>query len=225
MKKINPKDKQILIGLLGLIAYIMYYILNILMGGLYLIDYLFASTFLSIAVILIIIKLNKEKFVKDYKDFIKNFKTYIDKYIKYYLIGLLFMFLFNILNTYIFDIGVTENESTIRSVIEILPIYIFISAVLIGPILEELVFRLSFKNVFKNKYVFIIISSLLFSYLHMNATFSSAIDLLYLLPYLPLGVAFAYILVKSKNIFTTIAFHTFHNGILVLFQIILVIIT
>lgn len=227
MKKIEQKDKPVLLGLLGLITYIIYYVLNIILGSLdmNIIDYLFASTLISVLVVAIIIKLNKDQIKTEFIDFKKNSKEYFNKYFKYYLFGLFAMFGFNILNSYIFDIGNTTNEETIRAAIDVFPVYIFITAVIIGPIQEELVFRFSFNKAIRNKIAFIIISSLLFSYMHTTSDMNSLIDLLYLLPYLPLGISFAYILVKSKNIFTTIAFHTLHNGVLVSLQILLLVLS
>ena len=87
--------------------------------------------------------------------------------------------------------------------------------------MEELTFRKSIRNIFNNKIVFIIISSFIFGGLHVLTYDIKLLDLLYLIPYCAPGVAFAYILVKTDNIFNTISLHLIHNTILMTLQVIL----
>lgn len=167
---------------------------------------------------IIILLLNK-KITNDFNDMKKNHQKYFKENFKYYLIGLFVMFASNLINIYVLSNGVATNESNIRELLKINPIYIFITGVMIAPLLEELVFRQGFRNIFKNKYIFILVSGLLFGSLHVLPSMQSAIDLLYLMPYCSLGLAFAYILYKTDNIFVTVALHFMHNGLLISLQI------
>lgn len=224
MKKLNKDEKTKLLGLIGLNIYILYYILNLVLSGLNIVDYILATVILSVVVVVSILKINKDEIKENWKDFKKNYKQYFNDYFKYYVLGLLFMVFFNILNSTILDLGISENENTIRSIVEMAPLYIFITAVIIGPIQEELVFRLSIRKAIKSDFWFIVLSSLIFSYMHLSGDITCIKDLLLLLPYFPLGVSFAYILTKSKNIFNTISLHTIHNGILVVLWIVIALI-
>ena len=111
----------------------------------------------------------------------------------------------------------SNNEEAIRGMFANTPIYVFISAVFLAPILEELTFRLTFKKIFNKKWLFIILSGLFFGYLHIS-TLDNYLELLYIIPYGTLGAVFAYMLEDSKNICVPIAFHFLHNGIFMSLQ-------
>ena len=114
--------------------------------------------------------------------------------------------------------GMADNETAIRNQFAATPIYTFIAAFLLAPILEESVFRLSFRNIFKNNFVFIIMSGFAFGALHLTGVFDNSLMPLYLLAYSSCGLAFAYILTKTDNILVTMGFHAMHNGILLSLQ-------
>lgn len=173
----------------------------------------------ELIIILLIVLLFKNQIKKAWADLKKNHMKYFTKYLKYYIIALIVMM---ISNAYIFGINdgnIAENESNIRQMFALAPIYTYISAVLLAPVLEELTFRLSLKNILGSNWIFIIASGLIFGGLHIIGTYSGPTDLLYLIPYGSFGVAFAYILTKTNNIFVTIGFHLMHNGIIMALQI------
>lgn len=158
------------------------------------------------------------------KDLKKNHLTYFKKYFKYYIIGLIVMMACNILIQQLGG-GISENESTIRDEFKIFPIYVYISAVLLAPILEEFVFRLSFKAIFKNNYMYIIASGVIFGLLHLLGMKIDNLFPLYLLSYCSSGISFAYMMAKSNNIFVSTGFHFMHNGLIMALQIFLLIFT
>ena len=121
--------------------------------------------------------------------------------------------------------GISENESTIRDEFKIFPIYVYVSAVLLAPILEEFVFRLSFKAIFKNNYMYIIASGVIFGLLHLLGMKIDNLFPLYLLSYCSSGISFAYMMAKSNNIFVSTGFHFMHNGLIMALQIFLLIFT
>ncbi len=166
----------------------------------------------------IVILIHLKKIRKDFILLKQNHKNYFKDCLKFWLIALFVMYVSNFI---IFQIqsGLPTNEEIIRNQFQISPIYIFISAVLFAPILEELIFRQSFRNLFQNKWLFIIISGLVFGGMHVFAGDDfSMIDLLYLIPYSAPGMAFAYMLYKTDNIFVSMGFHMLHNGIMISLQ-------
>ena len=156
------------------------------------------------------------------KDIKKNHKTYFDKYLKVYLIGVIIMMLSNFIIS-IYGGGISENESSIRNQFELYPIYTFVSAVCLAPILEEMIFRLGFRSIIKNKYLYIAISGLVFGGLHLMGMPVDKLFLLYLLSYCSEGFAFAYMMSKSNNILISTAFHFMHNGLIMSLQFFLLI--
>ena len=117
--------------------------------------------------------------------------------------------------------SMSENESSIRDQFAIAPIYTYISAVFLAPILEESVFRLSFRNMFENNFLFIVISGLVFGGLHLISGVNMELFFLYVIAYCSFGIIFAYMLTKTNNIFVSMGFHLMHNGILMSLQVFL----
>lgn len=166
---------------------------------------------------LIIILLN-HKIKKDFKDFKKNNMYYFKDGLKYWLIGLAIMMISNLIINTISSEGIANNEDTLRKLFDLSPVYVFFAAVIFAPLLEELTFRLGIRKIFKNDYIFIIISGVLFGALHVIDSYKTLFDLLYIIPYSSLGVMFAYMLKKYDNIFVTVWFHFMHNGLLTALQ-------
>lgn len=178
------------------------------------------SCFYELMIILIIIFINFNRLKKDFIDFKNNYKEYHKKYIKIWFLGLILMILSNFIIIFISNADLATNESTIREQLILNPFYIYISGVLFAPIIEELVFRLSIRNIISNDWLFIITSGIIFGSMHVFG--SEIVDLnqlLYLIPYSSFGMCFAYMLCKSKNYFVSVSFHLLHNAILINFLI------
>ena len=148
-----------------------------------------------------------------------NIKSVV-KYIPIYLIGILLMGLSNIILTKITGLETSQNEALVRKTIKLLPIYMTFSTVIYAPIVEEITFRKTFRNIIKNNNLFIIISGVMFGIVHISISNNQVNDLLMVIPYIIMGIDLAYIYYKSKNIFTTITIHSAHNLILLIIQFI-----
>lgn len=184
----------------------------------------------------IIILLFKKTISENFKEYRKNVLSYLKNYIKYWFITLGLMMVSNIFIQMIAN-NIAENEKAVRTTLAALPIYTFIASVIIAPLLEELVFRLSIRKIIsKNDKLYMIVSGVSFGLLHVitslltiiaasikagNLILTGWTDLLYIIPYSIPGIIFAYTLVKSKNIFVPISLHTIHNGVLITLQLLL----
>lgn len=177
------------------------------------------SIIFYILLMCIIVFILKDKLKNDFKIIKKNHKKYFGDCFKYWLIALIVMMISNlILNTLVG--GIADNEKQIRELFNINPIYIFFSAVIFAPVVEELTFRQSLRNLFKTDILFILFSGLLFGLLHV-INYSNISEFLYIIPYSAPGIAFAYMLTKYDNIFVSMGFHFMHNGILIALQFII----
>ncbi len=105
-----------------------------------------------------------------------------------------------------------NNQEIINEMVGQLPFYMIFSAVVVAPIVEEIIFRLSFRKIFNNDAFFIFISGLIFGSFHVVGSLDSFIDLIFIVPYSIPGFVFAYTLVKSKNIFVPTMLHFIHNS-------------
>ena len=224
---------------------------NILTGIGVIFFYLFASTFVTeilsmlginydklstplkstcliiyqILMTLIIVYIYKKTIITNFKTFIKNNIKYFKEYIKYWFLMLILMISSNLIVTFFTTTDIANNQNTIIETLKVAPIYTFILTVFVAPILEELVFRLSFRKIFSNNILFILLSGLVFGSMHVIGTCEHLIDLLFIIPYSIPGFIFAYVYTKSKNICVPISLHFIHNGIMMSLQILLLILT
>lgn len=169
--------------------------------------------------IIIIIFMYRSELKIDLKDFKSNYKDYLSKYIGLYLLGVLLMGISNVFLQQITHLEMSGNEESIRSLISRIPLFMAFSSVIYAPFIEEMIFRKTIKNVIKNKYLFIIISGVVFGVVHIT-NYKNLSEILMSIPYIIMGIDFAYIYHKTNNIFTTMTFHLCHNLILFLLQLI-----
>lgn len=224
----NNNNKSRLIGLITVLSYFIYTFFQAIPLMIVGIDYNKLSLNSKIAYLLIyelifiiiLFFINKDTFIHDFKDFAKNFKVYIKKYIDYWAMAFGLMLISNIFIVNILPDAVATNQENINSILGVAPLYMIISAVVFAPFVEETVFRLGIRKVIKNDILFVILSGLIFGGLHVVTSFENLIDLVYIIPYSIPGLVFAYTLVKSKNIFVPMSLHFFHNGFSMAIQLI-----
>ena len=161
----------------------------------------------------------RKEIKKAWLDLKKNHKLYFQKYLKYWFVLLALMMISNFIILMLKPNSIAGNEEAVRQMFNDMPIYTFISAVIFAPFLEELVFRKSFRFMFSDDIVFIILSGLTFGAFHVVGNVETIFDLVYLIPYSIPGFVFAYALTKSKNIFVPIGLHLIHNGVLMALQV------
>ena len=222
----KEKNKLGIYGIIGFVVWFLFQnysdlpfkILNINPPTLFLEVY---TILVEILTILFIFLLFKKEIVHMWKDFYENRDKYFKKYFKYWFLILVLMAFSNGIITLINKAEISNNQEAINDMFERLPIYTYILSVFLAPIIEELVFRFCFMKIFNNKYLYIILSGVIFGLFHIIGSFESAYDFLYLVPYSIPGLIFAYILYDSKNIFNTIWLHFVHNGISMLASIII----
>ncbi len=163
----------------------------------------------------------RKTILKDFKNYFNtNWKKHILQSITYWLSGLLIMFVSNAIIAIITNGTLASNEEAVRSIIDIAPWYMAFELIIYAPITEELIFRKSISDIFKNKYLYILSSGLIFGGLHVLPSLTTPIELLYLIPYCALGITFAMLYKKSNNIFSTITAHSIHNSLALILYLI-----
>lgn len=176
-------------------------------------QYCIFVTICDLCYLALIIGLNFKKVKDDFIKFFKNFSSNFETSIKYWLIGFTIMIISNIIIIFILKLDIAQNEENIRSLIDKKPLFMIFSTLIYAPLAEELLFRKCFKDLFKGKYLFIIISGMTFGILHVASSLSSLYSLFHLIPYCALGIIFASLYHKTDNIFSSISVHMLHNGI------------
>lgn len=174
---------------------------------------LFSEGMTLLILFLLYFKEIKKQFIK-FKNYTKNklFSVYNKAFI-YWLIGVIIMIISNFL---IRKLGgaAAQNDTNVINRLESAPFIFSISVLFIKPIIEELVFRLAFKDIFRKKWLFILLSGIIFGSIHVVISSVDLVQLLYLIPYCSLGIAFSYIYYDSDNIYVPISMHILHNTLI-----------
>ena len=127
-----------------------------------------------------------------------------------WLIGLALMYVTATILTHFLSSG-PQNQNAVIEKLNGNKIPTIINVILLIPFLEETAFRLSFKKSITNKYLYVIITSLIFGFLHVMG--KKGINLLFIIPYMMPAIAFAIANVKTNNIYSSIIFHMLHNAL------------
>ena len=174
----------------------------------------------NVILLVLLFFIYKKELIKEFKIFKNKLSDNIDIGFTYWMIGLVGMMISNILIMTIFKSGGANNEQAVQNMINIAPLLMIIDAGIIAPIIEEILFRKTFKNVIKSKLTFILIAGIFFGYLHV-ASATTLSQFIYIIPYSSLGISLAMMYAKTDTVFTSICMHALHNTILTLFSILI----
>jgi membrane protease YdiL (CAAX protease family) len=89
-----------------------------------------------------------------------------------------------------------------------------LSAVILGPIVEELIFRKAIFGLFKSDYAGLAVSTLAFGAIHLLSESSIASALVNGITYFIMGLIFGYIYIKNnRNLYAPLAVHIISNAV------------
>ncbi len=159
----------------------------------------------SIIISIILLILYKNKIIKDFREYDKE-----DLFItlKYWAVSLVLMYITNSIISFFIPV-LPQNELSNREIVASLPIFSLFAMSIFNPFCEEICFRLSFNKIFNNKYVYVIITSIIFGAVHISSF--ELKEFIFIIPYMTMGVVMALGFYKTKNIFTSIFMHMIHN--------------
>ena len=224
-KNVNLKKLLIFFGILFLFLTLDYF----LVIGYYSFDDLVQNTIknsvvfviIKYIILAIIIFFQYHNYLKEkWFDYIKNIKKYFEISFKYWLLGFIIMIVSNIIINYISP-GLGKNEETVQLLIKRIPLIAFLLTTVFAPFIEEMIFRKYLQDSFNNKYLFMILSGLLFGFVHVMG-YNNPLEYLLIIPYGALGFMFAKTINETDNIYCTIMMHMLHNGVFTLLSILVV---
>lgn len=209
----NNKKKKILINLLVICLYFIWpYLINSVndllniskTAGLYITS---VANFIFLFIIIHIYKDTLNNYCKKFK---KNINQNLLNSLKIFFLGLVLYITFNVLIG-ILDVPVLGSQSSRIEIFKKIPIMFILNTIFYYPIIEEFVFKLSLKEILKNKWTFIIITGLLNAFFQIVFSISNISDLLYLIPYTIFFSSLSYIYYKTENITYPILFRMCYN--------------
>lgn len=181
------------------------------------IDYACLNTFIELIMFVVVLLFYKKYLKKDLVLFKLNKKDYIKKIISYFLIFLVVKYgvaLFSSLLLVMLgsDLVTSENQETVVTLAKTFPFMMMISTSLLAPFVEEGIFRLGIKKVINNKYLFILVSGLIFGFMHIFPTeLPLYVALIESLNYVTMGLLLAYIYNETDNIYVVVIIHALNN--------------
>ena len=165
--------------------------------------------------ILIIVLLYYKDLVSEAKIYFRSFKSNFKYSFKIYLLGFMGMVFFNLI-IITFLKNISANETQVRELLYKNPVPTLINIAILAPILEELIFRKTLAPIIKNRWLYVIISGLLFGSAHILVNFIQGTfvvtDIAYIFPYMALGSSFALMDYNRKTTFCSIFIHALHNS-------------
>ena len=182
---------------------------------------------LILFILLFILYFNTIK--KNFNDFKRNLKNNILYVLKLFVIFVLLKYMITIMSTLIvillkYDTSslLSNNQEMVEKSVKTAPFLMFFSMSILGPFYEECIFRLEFKKVINNKWIYIIVSGSLFGLLHifpLNEGVSLILGIVQSISYVTMGIFFSYIYYKTDNIFISIGLHFLNNFLSILAMI------
>ena len=155
---------------------------------------------------------------RDLKVFKENSKVYIKYLLPNFLKFLLVYFIISAVCTILISSG---QQSENQEIVNVLPIWYLISnAVIIGPIMEELIYRGILRRFINNKIIFIMLSAIIFGISHVLIEENFVNAIVNMIPYSVMGGFFAYIYASTENLTNSMLCHIVYNSIGVFFMII-----
>lgn len=181
---------------------------------------IFISLCRNIMLAFLLFLIYRKELINEFQTWKENAMKHIDTGFKYWILGLAGMMISNIIIQMFFKQSTAGNEEAVQGMIQTLPMIMLINTGILAPITEEICFRKTFYDAIKNKWIFIFVSGIFFGALHVVFSITNPFDLLYIIPYSMLGIAFAIMYQKTESVFTSMSMHAIHNSILTLLSIV-----
>ena len=135
------------------------------------------------------------------------------KGLKYFIIGLLCYGIVNIIIAGVFDFSNISNDNltTLENVFSDNLFMLFLSTVFYYPIVEELVFKKTFKDIIDNKWLFVFISAFANAFFTYAFSATNALSLIYIIPSTLFYMGLSYGYYATDNIMVPITYRIIYN--------------
>ena len=164
-----------------------------------------------VSILLIMVIPFRKQLMHDFKYFKQYFREYMSLVLKTWLQSLLFMMVIGLILSIATNVSQSNNQQSLQDMFSVYPIFVALLSMFYAPFAEEIMFRGVFKKFIKSKYLFILVSGILFGLLHVIDDSNSLAEFSYILVYSSLGIFLASLYYKTNNLWTNITFHFLQN--------------
>lgn len=212
----SNKIKTLFISLCIILLYFVWpYFSNYLLSFFKLSDNLklYLTLVLNLLCLLLIVMVYARDLKKDFKKFIKNSRNYMKKGFKYFIIGLLGYGGVNFLITVVFEFSNISNDNLVilENVFSDNAFLLFLSTTIYYPIIEEIVFKKTFKDIINNKWLFVFVTAFANAFFAYAFSVSNALSLVYIIPSTIFYMGLSYSYYKTDNIMVPIIYRVIYN--------------
>ena len=168
---------------------------------------LFANFLLMFMIIAIYFNGIKEDFIKLKKNMKKSYLTGG----KIFIIGIILYTIVTALIVVIVPGLTNDNANSLLNIFDKTPILLLISTVFYYPIIEELVFKKTFKDFIKNKWAFIIITAIINGSFEVMLSYTNTINLINIIPAVVFYGVLSYVYYETDNVLVSISYRMLYN--------------
>jgi len=214
MKKRKNKNMSLLISICVVLLYFIwpYFVGTFLsMLGLEGDVSLFIRLISNFFLLFLIIFMYSDSLKKDLKKYKKDFKKLFFKGGKIFLIGFVIYTIFFAIVNGIFPEAINDNTQSILHIFDNTPILLLLSAVFYYPIVEELVFKKTFKDFLDTKWSFVLVTAIINGAFEVMLSYSSMINLVYIIPTVVFYGTLSYMYYDTDNVFVPITYRMVYN--------------
>ncbi len=158
---------------------------------------------------------NKNFLLAEIKDFNQNIKQNFVTITSWFAWIYILNFVSSVLISFLGTDSISNNQAGIEASIQENLGFTLFSIIIIAPIVEEIVFRLSIFSlcIKKSKTLAVVIASVLFGFLHIAGSLFAGDfqDLIHILPYVSIGFCLCQCYLKTNNFIAVIILHAINN--------------
>ena len=210
------KNSNVLISILVLLLYFIWpYFINVLLSGIFGLKgtgLLALTLVMNFALLFIVIYIYRDSLKRELTTFKKGLPKVLGTGLIVFLIGFGLYGVFNSLICELFPSISNVNYDAMSKMFTKTPLLLFISTIFYYPVIEELVFKKTFRGIINNKWLFIVFTGLLnalFEVLLANG--GSGIELVFLIPISLFYMSFSYMYYKTDSVVTPIVYRMLYN--------------
>ncbi|MDO5569329.1 MAG: CPBP family glutamic-type intramembrane protease [bacterium] len=160
---------------------------------------------------IIIIYTYYKDFLVSFKDLKKNKKKLLVG-LKIFIIGLVLYIGLNAVLKVFVNLE-QDNTNAMLNVYSKIPILFVLASMFYYPVIEEIVFKKSFKEFITNKWLFVFVTGFITAFFTLALSLNSITSLLYFIPIAIFSMTFSYIYYITDNILVAIFYRILYNVI------------
>ncbi len=141
----------------------------------------------------------------------KNFKKLFFKGGKIFVIGIIIYMIVSVIIVELFPNASNESVDSLLHIYDKSPFLLLISTLFYFPIVEELVFKKTFKNFISNKWVFVIVTAFMNGIFEVVFSYSDITGIINVLPLIVFYGMLSYIYYETDNITVSISYRMIFN--------------